>query len=170
MNKHRQSHTAISLRPPRALLLSILAQVPHLAHSWPYSALPSLVYLGLAMILAGFVLNVWSVRLFEKSGTGVCPFSELGELVTAGPYRWTRNPMYLGLALISAGMALASGMPANLWAAAALALYLHFRFVLPEEEFLEQHAGPSYLRYASRTSRWLGLPGRHFDQVSHIAS
>ena len=66
--------------------------------------------------------------------------------------------MYLGLVCISAGTALATGFAANLWAAAALALYLHCGYIVREEAFLREQLGGRYVEYASRTSRWLGLP------------
>jgi protein-S-isoprenylcysteine O-methyltransferase Ste14 len=111
------------------------------------------------MLAAGVVLNVWAERLFRKSGVGVCPFSPVPTLVSEGPYRFTRNPMYLGMVLLSASWPLMMGLYWNLWAAAALAVWLHFRFVLPEEEFLRERLGVGYLEYASRNPRWLGLPG-----------
>jgi protein-S-isoprenylcysteine O-methyltransferase Ste14 len=114
---------------------------------------------------AGVVLNVWAERLFRKSGVGVCPFSPVPNLVITGPYRFTRNPMYLGMVLLSASWPLMMGLYWNLWPAAALAAWLHFRFVLPEEEFLRGRLGVSYLEYASRNPRWLGLPGPRVPQI-----
>lgn len=161
MNSHEHTHASTECRrpqPPRALLLSILAQVPVSLLLWPPSHSPVPVSLGIAMLTAGSVLNVWSVTLFRKNDTGLCPFSQVNSLVGSGPYRISRNPMYLGLVLISGGVALATGFSWNLWAAAALALYLHYGFVVREEAFLREQFGVRYLEYASRASRWLGLP------------
>jgi hypothetical protein len=52
-----------------------------------------------------------------------------------------------------------TGLYFNLWAPAVLVIWLHVRFVLPEEEFLRAPMGEAYLLYASGTSRWLGVPG-----------
>lgn len=158
MNAHDYKNAFHGPRPPRALLYSILVQVPMALLLWPPSHSAVLVSFGIALLVAGSVLNVWSVKLFESHETGVCPFSRVGNLVRVGPYRISRNPMYLGLVLFSAGIALATGFPGNLWAAAALALYLHYGFVLREEDFLRERLGARYLEYASRTSRWIGLP------------
>jgi hypothetical protein len=65
--------------------------------------------------------------------------------------------MYLGMVSISAAAALATGVYLNLVAATVLAVWLHFRFVLPEEEFLRERLGAEYLLYASRNPRWLGF-------------
>lgn len=152
-------HSFRGPRPPRALLLSILAQMPGALALWPPSHDAASVSLGAGLLVAGGVLNIWSVKLFQSHETGVCPFSRVGNLVKDGPYCVSRNPMYLGLVLVSAGIALISGFAGNLWAAALLALYLHFGFVVREEAFLREQLGAPYVDYASRTSRWLGLPG-----------
>ncbi len=147
------------LLPPRALLLSLLAQIPLVLWSWPLELTRTGVLIGVGVLILGVVLNVWSERLFRNSGVGVCPFSAVQSLVNQGPYRFTRNPMYLGLVLVSASACLITGLQTNLWAVAALAVWLHFRFVLREEDFLTERLGVSYLAYASRIPRWLGLPG-----------
>ncbi len=152
------SHSFHGPRPPRALLFSILVQIPGSLLLWPPSHDAASVSLGFALLLAGGALDVWCVKLFQAHKTGVCPFSPLGGLVTAGPYRVSRNPMYLGLVMIGAGIAFVTGFAGNLWASAALALYLHFGFIVREEAFLREQLGAPYLEYSSRTSRWLGLP------------
>ncbi len=144
--------------PPKALLLSLAAQALVYVGVWPAWPGMGMVLPGAALLMAGTVLNIWAERLFRRNDVGVCPFTPVGALVWRGPYRISRNPMYLGILCISGGAALASGLSANLWATAALALYLHFRFVLPEEEFLHARLGVPYLQYALRTPRWLGLP------------
>ena len=58
-----------------------------------------------------------------------------------------------------------TGLYVNLWAAVALAVWLHFRFVLPEEDFLRDRLGVDYLAFASRNPRWLGLPGPRAPQT-----
>ena len=153
------------LLPPKALLFSLLVQVPLAVWRWPVTPSRVSVLLGAAMVIAGCVLNVWAERLFRKGGVGVCPFTPAPSLVSSGPYRLTRNPMYLGMVLLSASGALFAGLPWNLWPAVTLAVWLHFRFVLPEEEFLRKQLGVSYLEYASRNPRWLGFPGSQVPQA-----
>ena len=168
MNKNepaRGSNGVRKLLPPRALMLSLLVLIPPVFWSWPLEPARPPALLGVAMLVSGVVLNIWAERLFRTSGVGVCPFSPVPSLVKKGPYRFTRNPMYLGLVLISASVPLITGLHVNLWAAAALAAWLHFRFVLPEEEFLQERLGVSYLAYASRTPRWPGLPGPRVTQT-----
>jgi protein-S-isoprenylcysteine O-methyltransferase Ste14 len=162
MNKTEQARGLNAWRrllPPRGLMLSVLIQIPLVLWSWPLEPAGVPALMGVAMLVVGVALNVWAERLFRKSGVGVCPFSPVPGLVSEGPYRFTRNPMYLGLVLESASVPLITGLRLNLWAATALAAWLHFRFVLPEEQFLQERLGVAYLAYASRNPRWLGLPG-----------
>ena len=162
MNKSEQvrgSNARPGLLPPKALMLSLVVGLAPVLWSWPLKPARVAALVGVAMLVAGVVLNVWAERLFHKSGVGVCPFSPVPNLVSSGPYRFSRNPMYLGMVLLSASAPLISGLHYwNLWPAAVLAVWLHFRFVLPEEEFLRDRLG-GYLEYASRNPRWLGLPG-----------
>jgi len=147
------------LLPPRLLLFSLLAQIPLIFLRWPLRPAMAPVLAGSALLLAGVTLNLWADRLFHRRGAGVCPFSRVAALVREGPFRFTRNPMYLGMVLVSAAAPLLTGVYLDLWAPAALAIWLHFGFVLPEERFLREQWGAEYLLYASTHPRWIGLPG-----------
>ncbi len=144
--------------PPQGLLFALLVQVPAILWCWPLRPGMTSLSVGSGFVLAGVVLNLCANRLFVRNRIGVCPFSPVGQVIRNGPFRFTRNPMYLGMVLICAGTALATGLYVNLCAAVLLAAWLHFRFVLPEEKFLQEQPGLDYLLYACRTSRWLGLP------------
>ena len=163
--QRRGSHPRSGLLPPRALLFSVLLQVPAIVLAWPLKPAEAPAVAGAIMLAAGVVLNIWAERLFRKSGVGVCPFSPVPRLIRSGPYRFTRNPMYLGMVLLSAGLSLITGLYWTVWLAAALAVWLHVRFILPEEEFLRDRLGATYLEYASRNPRWVGLPGPQSPQT-----
>lgn len=168
MHNENNWSTRRRLLPPRALGISLLAQIPLVAVQWPIHVGPVTLIAGLGLFLSGALLNVWSDSLFQKNNVGVCPFSQTPVLVASGPYRWTRNPMYLGLVLISASPAILFGVFWNLAAAALLLLWLHFRFVLPEEMYLREQFGAAYLAYASANPRWIGLPGPKIDHRGEI--
>jgi len=146
------------LLPPRALLLSLVAQIPLVAVFWPPSPKASMMVAGSACLFAGVVLNVWAERLFRRHDVGVCPFTPVAGLIRSGPYRVTRNPMYLGMILLTGGVALVTGLPLNLWSPAVYAVWLHRRFVLPEEDYLRRQLGSAYEDYVDNHPRWLGVP------------
>ncbi|MFI5180969.1 MAG: methyltransferase family protein [Thermoanaerobaculia bacterium] len=147
-----------SVLPPNGLLVSLLIQLPLVALAWPLSPLSWQIVSGAGLILAGLVLSVWPERLFRRNRVGVCPFTPVPRLITEGPYRISRNPMYLGFVALSAGPALLMGVAANLVASLGLLVWLHFRFVLPEEEFLRSQVGEAFETYVRNHPRWLGLP------------
>lgn len=156
--------------PPRGLLLGLILQIPPLWWAWPLRPARVAVLAGAAFLVAGVILNIRAERLFRRHNVGVCPFSPAPTLIGAGPYRITRNPMYLGMVLICASVPLLSGVYFSLWTAAALAVWLHVRFVLPEEDFLTEHLGLAYLLYESRNPRWLGVPGPRLTAASRRPS
>ncbi len=77
-------------------------------------------------------------------------------IVSAGPYRFTRNPMYLGHLIFMVGLAL------SLWSWLAVALaavnmvWFHRR-VLEDEAHLRALFGAEYGDYTARVKRW--IPG-----------
>jgi protein-S-isoprenylcysteine O-methyltransferase Ste14 len=98
---------------------------------------------GLAPLVMGEAIRVWAAGYLEKTV----------ELMTAGPYRYTRNPLYLGRLLIFSGLCVMSSLPylAN-WVILALGLVVFFGYYLPRKETVEparlrQVHGDAYERY-----------------------
>jgi protein-S-isoprenylcysteine O-methyltransferase Ste14 len=152
--------TKRKLLPPRALLISLIAQAPLIAAAWPLHPPALELALGLVCFVIGAGLNIWSSRLFERAAAPICPFSPVSALVETGPYRFTRNPMYLGLVLIAAAPALLAGTPVNLAAALVLWIWLDRSYVRPEEEFLAQSFGAEFAAYCAGRPRWLVFGGK----------
>ena len=144
-----------SILPPRGLLLALVAQLPLIATHWPLSPGVFEVIAGGILVVAGAALNVWSAKLFERATVGICPFSPAPVLVQSGPFAVSRNPMYVGLVALSLGLTVVTGVFANVWNSAALAIWLHHAYVLPEERFLRERFGAAYDEYARRVPRWL---------------
>jgi protein-S-isoprenylcysteine O-methyltransferase Ste14 len=82
-------------------------------------------------------------------------------LETRGLYARLRHPGYLGALLASLGGALAFGSAPALPLVAVMSLLLWQR-AKREESMLERHFGAEYVRYRSRTGRFLPrlLPAR----------
>jgi protein-S-isoprenylcysteine O-methyltransferase Ste14 len=117
---------------------------------------------GALLVGAGTLLLLICVREFYVSGRGtLAPWSPPRQLVTGGPYRYTRNPMYLGVLTILAGWA-------TLWSSLELALYalavligVVLRVRLHEEPWAERTFGLSWDSYRARVPRWLGTGRLH---------
>jgi protein-S-isoprenylcysteine O-methyltransferase Ste14 len=76
-------------------------------------------------------------------------------LLTTGAYRISRNPMYTGLAIAYLGGAVLAG---SWWPLATLPVaLLAVRGVLigPEERYLADQFGQTYIDYRARVRRWL---------------
>jgi protein-S-isoprenylcysteine O-methyltransferase Ste14 len=112
-------------------------------------------YAGAVLIVLAGALGAWGVILFRRARTGVVPFSEATVLVTAGPYRFTRNPMYLGMAGVLAGTAIWLGSVTPWLVLPAFVAIIGERFIAPEEAMLERVFGERYVRYRAAVRRWL---------------
>ena len=154
MTSATPSYRQTSILPPRGLLLALLAQAPLLFAAWPLRPHALEMLAGVALVVAGLTLNVWSAKVFERESVGICPFSPTPVLVERGPFALSRHPMYVGLVATALGLTVATGVLSNIWISVAFAIWLHFAYVLPEERYLRDRFGADYDRYAKRVPRW----------------
>ncbi|MDF3855712.1 methyltransferase family protein [Paracoccus pantotrophus] len=105
--------------------------------------------LGLLLVAAGLALTMWRAR------TTVMPGRRPEALVTAGPFRFSRNPIYLADVILLAGLMLALAAPAGLVTVPAFALLLQRRFILREEAVIAAAFGSAYDRYRMQVRRWI---------------
>jgi protein-S-isoprenylcysteine O-methyltransferase Ste14 len=138
--------------PIIGLLLSWgLGRIWPIAISWPAWSR----WLGLALFTLPFGLAIWGVRTFRRQGTVAEPTGDTTQVVTSGPFKYTRNPMYLTLTVVYLGSMLLFRLPWALVLLVPLFLALHFGIVLPEEKYLESKFGEDYVTYKRRVRRWL---------------
>lgn len=149
---------SVRFPPPLVFVGFTLAALP--IHGF---VLPLLAPMGLILrVVAGTLIGSLGLALlltsfghFKRTGQDVKPWSPTPEIVSRGPYRFSRNPMYVGLCALQMGLGLASS---NLWivllALPALAV-VHFIAVRPEEAYLESKFGEGYLSYKSSVRRYL---------------
>ncbi|HET8813952.1 MAG TPA: isoprenylcysteine carboxylmethyltransferase family protein [Solirubrobacterales bacterium] len=114
------------------------------------------VLLGLALIVAGFVLWLWTVRLFARLGGGtLAPWDPPRKLVVEGPYRHVRNPMISAVLAVLLGEAVLFGSPPLLiWFGLFFAVN-YVGFHVYEEPGLERRFGEEYRTYKRNVPRWL---------------
>jgi protein-S-isoprenylcysteine O-methyltransferase Ste14 len=111
---------------------------------------------GASILVAGFGLWLWTVRLFASIGDGtLAPWDPTRNLVAVGPYRHVRNPMISGVFGILLGEALVfASVGLLIWAAAFLLINTVY-FAIVEEPGLEARFGEPYREYKRSTPRWL---------------
>lgn len=110
---------------------------------------------GVLFLLLGFLLRLWAVVHFYDHNMRVISLEPQGALVTAGPYRYSRNPLYLGANVFCFfGAALLLGSPTAL-----IMTVVHLPFVnliiRREERQLEREFGDRFRAYKRQVRRWL---------------
>lgn len=126
-----------------------------LAQAAPLPVMPPQPGFGVTVILLGMLLAAFALVVQVRAGTDPRPDRPDRALVSAGPFRFTRNPIYLGFLLAAAGCALRLG-DAWGWLAVLAAFLLLDRVVVAREEaYLRQRFGAAYAGYAARVRRWV---------------
>lgn len=96
------------------------------------------------------------MREFYVAGRGtLAPWAPPQQLLTSGPYRFSRNPMYLGVLTILAGWCVLWDSPALLGYALLFAIGFHLRVLIAEEPWAARRFGEEWSRYRARVRRWL---------------
>ena len=142
--------------PPVYFFLTILVMAA--LHYWfpLYQLLhPPFSYSGTLLVLAGFIIVLWSAFLFNRAGTPIRPFEESTQLVSAGMYRFTRNPMYLGMVLILMGIAILLGSLSPFILIPFFIYLIQSVFIVHEESMLEERFGDEYRAFKRKVRRWL---------------
>jgi protein-S-isoprenylcysteine O-methyltransferase Ste14 len=105
--------------------------------------------LGWTLLLLGILLALWATVTFKQMD-----FEKPTEVVTTGPYAFSRNPMYLAWTLIYIAITL---LVNTLWLVALLPvplLIMHFIYIRSEERQLEEKFGEEYRQYHARVRRY----------------
>ncbi|MEV8467055.1 isoprenylcysteine carboxylmethyltransferase family protein [Fluviibacterium sp. DFM31] len=140
------------------VLFPLLAMGLVLEWVWPttlYLWRPIGGLLGVALFLFGFWLISRAKTELDKAHQPSLPGTATTQLVTTGPFAWSRNPNYLGAALAGIGGALALD---SAWLVAATLLacaILEVWMIRPEERYLAERFAEEYQDYRRRTRRWL---------------
>lgn len=116
---------------------------------WPH------LWIAGPLLFVGVALASWGRRALVSAGTNVDPRKPATALVTAGPYRYSRNPLYLALTLVYLAVA---SFANDLWFPPVLVVVLmvmQYGVIHREERYLEAKFGDAYREYRARVRRWL---------------
>ena len=138
--------------PPVWLLAFILAAwaLPRggLAGAW-------VAPFGWVLVAQGVVLMAWAAWLFPRHRTSVVPHRKPDNIITSGPYRFSRNPIYLADALLLAGAALVMHSLLGLLLVPVFMVVITRRFIRGEEARLSAAFPDDAAAFFGRTRRWL---------------
>jgi protein-S-isoprenylcysteine O-methyltransferase Ste14 len=149
-------HPEVVIFPPLLLGLMVLFMI---VLNWllplPISLRSAALALGLILTILGMGCLAWGRTTLRQAGTNVNPLKPTTAIVSEGPFRFSRNPLYVGGTSFLVGLSLAIG---TWWGCILLipfAFILHYGIILPEERYLEQKFGDSYLTYKRAVRRYL---------------
>ena len=113
-------------------------------------------YPGWPSVIAGVALLLACVREFYVAGRGtLAPWDPPRQLVTSGPYRFSRNPMYIAVIAVLLGWTALFRSRTLLIYALVTALAVHLRVILVEEPWARRTFGADWESYRSHVPRWL---------------
>ncbi len=111
--------------------------------------------LGWGLIAVGLAGFVWALSAIWGHHTTVNPYRAASNLVTEGPFRYSRNPIYLSDWFIYAGVTLLLQSLWPLLLAPLVWVAMRYGVIAHEEAHLEARFGEEYRRYRARVRRWL---------------
>ena len=144
-----------NVHPPILALISIvIAYLLGWAVPLHFAVSLALMYLGLILIIIGFLLGLGAFLEFRKVHTTLDPHGSDKALVTGSVYRFTRNPIYLGFLLVVIGLPLNSGFYSGILVAPFFMVTLNRLVIEREEAYLEEKFKEQYTSYRSKVRRW----------------
>ncbi len=151
----------MALKPPRImppvyLLVAILAM---LALGWwfplRHGFLGGWRWAALLPIGVGLGLAAWVATLFRRRGTTIKPGQISTSLLTAGPFRFSRNPIYLGMVSLLCGIAIALDSLTPWFVVPVFIALISLNVIPVEESMLAEVFGDEYAGYRRHVRRWL---------------
>jgi len=112
-------------------------------------------FVGYGLIALGIVLPVWGARLFRRHETNILPYKDPDHIVTAGPFRFSRNPMYLGMLMVLLGAAGLYGTALGFIFPLAYFCVANGYYIPYEEGRMAAAFGDEFTAYKAKVRRWL---------------
>ena len=127
-------------------------------HWWRPWTMPgggALTIAGLALVVTGIALTLWSAVTFRRAHTTIIPWGQVSAMVTIGPFRFSRNPIYLAdaIAYLGATLLIHSWWP--MLVLPGVLLVMRRKVIDREERYLTERFGDAYREYQLRVRRWL---------------
>ena len=143
--------------PPPILVIILTSLVYFSSTKLELIYLPYRHIVSVIILIIGLIVIVSPVVDFIKSKTTINPvkFKNVNRLVTTGIYRYSRNPMYLGMILIIISTTVYYLNFLSVFSPLIFYIWINKFQINREEIFLEDKFGNEYLKYKSKTRRWI---------------
>jgi protein-S-isoprenylcysteine O-methyltransferase Ste14 len=122
---------------------------------WTIPGGAALSVAGLALIVTGIALMLWSFLTLRRANTTVIPWEQVSVIVSSGPFRLSRNPIYLADAITYLGGSLLIHSWWSLLLLPGIVLVMQRKVIDREERYLTERFGDVYREYQLRVRRWL---------------
>lgn len=156
MSEAQEDHARVKIHPPILLLIHIFAAfLLNWLFPLPFTFAKILVWVGYLLTLVGIGLAFSAAGRFMKAHPTLDPHGSVTEIVTSGPYRFSRNPIYLGFVCLLIGFPFIFSNYWGLILSPVLMVSLFQLIIKHEETYLEKKFGDVYSSYKSRVRRWL---------------
>ena len=145
------------IAPPPIVYLICLVAGLGLDVYWPIPLLPQAIQfvVGFAIIVLSFLLFGLALREFLRSGSSIDHRKPTTEIISTGPFAYSRNPVYVSMTMLMGGIAIAVDSPWVLAMVIPAVLIIHKFVILREEAYLERKFGDDYRRYKAAVRRWI---------------
>ena len=146
----------ILLPPVLPALFTMVGAVVHRS-GWRVEPLPAPwpLVAGGVLLAAALALAVSAFVVFRRHDESLDLGKPTRRLVSAGPYRISRNPVYLAFVVFIAGLGCADNAGAVMLAVVPAFAALNWYTIPHEEAYLRRTLGAAYDEYAARVRRWL---------------
>jgi protein-S-isoprenylcysteine O-methyltransferase Ste14 len=151
-----KDHADVKIHPPVLVSTLVLAAF-FLNKLWPLPfVFPKVLeWVGYALVLIGLGLTISAASGLLRARTTLDPHGSVSNIVTSGPYRFSRNPIYLGFVCLLIGFPFIFRMYWGLILSPLLIVLMNMLVIQHEEAYLEKKFGDMYTDYKSRVRRWL---------------
>lgn len=114
-----------------------------------------IMLIGATLAACGLVLDIYSLLTLRNNNTTVMANKAASNLVTTGPFSFSRNPIYLGNTIITVGLALAFHSFWFLLLGLLAAFITNEMVIKREEQHLLNVFGEKWEAYRKKVRRWL---------------
>jgi protein-S-isoprenylcysteine O-methyltransferase Ste14 len=151
-----KDHADVKIHPP--VLLSIHVFVAFLLNKLlplPFAFPKVLERIGYILVIVGVGLAISAASGFMRAQTTLDPHGSVSNIVTSGPYRFSRNPIYLGFVCLLIGFPFIFRIYWGLILSPLFIVLMNMLVIQHEEAYLEKKFRDVYTSYKSRVRRWL---------------
>jgi len=110
--------------------------------------------LWLPLLTGGVALGAWGFWMLARAGTTIDPRHATTDIVTSGPFRFTRNPLYLSLGMAYLAVTIATNALFPLVLFPVVMVVVQVGVVGPEERYLGRKFPDSFEGYRRDVRRW----------------